>query len=529
MTKLSDFIEPVHASVLEDENLKYDQLDMSVVKASPPEELLNRFKALRKANRKVDDLWTNKIDMKPSRSERDFALAKELKSEGWSLHDTAIILWHYKHGKVREAKFPAREIIRCYERSGNDFSDPLPQEYIDRIAAQTNPILAERNKSTISEGEQPKRLKAIPLGTDTGRVSGNPLLKGLIDKNTITVIYGQSNVGKSFVASDIAGHVAAGLNWGKHKLTEKMGVIYISAEAGASYGKRGVALKRRLNKENAPLTDFPFEYVAQGVNFLSEKQDLKDVVLLARRQQAVTGYKVGMIVVDTLATTFSGGNENSSDDMGRFIDNMKWIQEHADCSVVIVHHSGKDQAAGARGHSSLRAATDTELEVIAEKRGEKYFRQIRTRKQRDGESDTAIKFGLQVAELWQDEDGDVVTTCYVVLEEDGEFDDVTPDIEDELDSTQKAALRAIRLYDEAGLPNIKNPIGNFTEKQIKVILFNDIIRGNNLFADGDLSEISKMAKPVKNDFKPFERACDVLADRGITNLDVKHRLIEDFE
>jgi len=30
---------------------------------------------------------------------------------------------------------------------------------------------------------------------------------------------------------------------------------------------------------------------------------------------------------------------------------------------MIIHHSGKDKNKGARGHSSLRAAVDTEIEI----------------------------------------------------------------------------------------------------------------------------------------------------------------------
>ena len=33
---------------------------------------------------------------------------------------------------------------------------------------------------------------------------------------------------------------------------------------------------------------------------------------------------------------------------------------------MLVHHTGKDTAKGARGHSLLRAATDTEIEVKRE-------------------------------------------------------------------------------------------------------------------------------------------------------------------
>ena len=49
---------------------------------------------------------------------------------------------------------------------------------------------------------------------------------------------------------------------------------------------------------------------------------------------------------------------------------------------MVVHHSGKNKANGARGSSALRAATDTELEVEGN--------QVHMRKQRNGELVPAI-------------------------------------------------------------------------------------------------------------------------------------------
>lgn len=172
---------------------------------------------------------------------------------------------------------------------------------------------------------------------------------------------------------------------------------------------------------------------------------MEEIERIERRDQV----KIGLVVVDTLATTFEGGNENSSEDMGLYISNMKYIQRYADTGVLIVHHSGKDQAAGARGHSSLRAATDTEIEVLSEKKGERYARHIHTRKQREGESDIIIPFGLKVVEIGRDEDGDLIDTCHVVLENDIEFESVFARPEDELTGTKKAAYCTLRQFQES--------------------------------------------------------------------------------
>jgi len=76
---------------------------------------------------------------------------------------------------------------------------------------------------------------------------------------------------------------------------------------------------------------------------------------------------------------------------------------------MIVHHSGKDTAKGARGHSSLRAATDTEIELEVDQG----IRKATATKQRDLEPQEPIVFVLKVHKLGVDEDGDDVTTCTI--------------------------------------------------------------------------------------------------------------------
>ena len=76
---------------------------------------------------------------------------------------------------------------------------------------------------------------------------------------------------------------------------------------------------------------------------------------------------------------------------------------------MVVHHSGKDTLKGARGHSSLRAATDTEIELTTE--GDVILAEAR--KQRDMAGGRVFAYRLVEVELGHDQDGDPVTTCRV--------------------------------------------------------------------------------------------------------------------
>jgi hypothetical protein len=87
--------------------------------------------------------------------------------------------------------------------------------------------------------------------------------------------------------------------------------------------------------------------------------------------------------------------------MGAAIASAERIrQAFGGVSLLLVHHAGKDQDRGARGHSSLVAAVDGSFEV---KDGE-----LVVRKARDGKAGEAFAFELRPIELGQDEDGDPV-------------------------------------------------------------------------------------------------------------------------
>ena len=95
--------------------------------------------------------------------------------------------------------------------------------------------------------------------------------------------------------------------------------------------------------------------------------------------------------------------------MAQYIRNITTLRSGFNCHVLIIHHSGKDKNKGARGHTSLRAAVDTEIEIKVDGQ----IRTARCRKQRDLENGKAIAFTLQRVELGLDDEGDPITSCVV--------------------------------------------------------------------------------------------------------------------
>lgn len=498
------FITPSEAADTSETTLDYNQITLADVKKPFDGEILAKFNEALSRNDKIDDLWTLKNDFKDGdRSDRDFTLTKELKSEGFTLHEVAVILWNYPHGKVPSVKYPVREIVRCYERSGIDFVGTVDDETIERIAKQVNPILAARaaGKPLEEDLKRSARFRSVKLSDMDWKKSGKPIYRDFIYERAITVIYGKSNTGKSFLATDIAGHIALGRSWNNMEFEPEKtpAVLYICAEAGHSFAIRGKALMTRLQ-----VNELPFFVITEAPSFAREnKADAKEIIQEIQRIEKENGVKIGIVVVDTLAVTFQG-DENSSKDMGVFVDNMKYIQNTANTGIVIVHHSGKDQTAGARGSSALQGATDAELEVKSEKRGERYFRQVEVKKMRDGKMGMIVKFGLNIVDLGKDDRGKPIDTCCIVLETDNDFMDVTPSLFENLTSNQKLALEAIYLFDKMNVnPDTLLQGGKkFTEKEVKSLILKDLKERNPtnrilVTKQGiDLEQLAFCAKPV---------------------------------
>jgi hypothetical protein len=163
--------------------------------------------------------------------------------------------------------------------------------------------------------------------------------------------------------------------------------------------------------------DVPFALRRAGLDLLHSQANLQELVELAQETQARIPNAPLLIVVDTLSRVIAGGDENSAADMTAFIRNIDDVREMTRSHVMIVHHTGKDTARGARGHSSLRAATDTEIEVG----NNDGARAAMVTKQRDYQGSETFPFTLKAVALGHDQEGDEVNSCVVETQEDEDY------------------------------------------------------------------------------------------------------------
>ena len=228
------------------------------------------------------------------------------------------------------------------------------------------------------------------------------LVKGVLPRHGIGAIFGRAGSGKTFFGTDIGLHIAAGIPWRGHKVVQ-LEVAYCSMEAGHMGGNRIHAWMLHHGRPWPP----GFRMSPVILNLRSTRADAEALAEDIKRRHK----KAGLVVIDTLSRAMCGGNENGSDDMGALVSHCEWLAAELDCFVLLVHHCGKDEAKGLRGHTSLLGAINTEIEVKRQ-RGEVGTATIT--KQRDGADAAEFVFALEKVLLGHDDDGDEVSSCVAI-------------------------------------------------------------------------------------------------------------------
>jgi hypothetical protein len=259
---------------------------------------------------------------------------------------------------------------------------------------------------TISPGRSDTSLPLLALlwfATLNGAITQRQLIKGLLLSGCLFVVYGESNSGKTFWVLDLALNVAAGLAWRGRKIERGL-VLYVAGEGSASVRNRVEAIRRERTDICA---EIPFAIVPQAINFL-DAGAIDSLILTIRAAETESGERIALVIIDTLNRAMGGGDENSAKDMGAVVAAADRIRSETGAAVGFVHHTGKDVAKGARGHSSLRAAVDTEILI----EGQSGTRTASVTKQRDLPSGESFGFELKAVVIGED-DGERITSCVI--------------------------------------------------------------------------------------------------------------------
>lgn len=241
---------------------------------------------------------------------------------------------------------------------------------------------------------KPSRLTFLSPSDCEATPSRGYVVKGLVAPGDVACIFGSPGAGKSVIGPHLAYAVAQGRE--AFGMRTKPGrVFYVAAEAPADLRQRVKALKLRHG-------DADRFTLVEGVNDLLQP-DAPDLVAL---REAVEAQRPAIVIVDTLAMSCPGLEENDAQAMNRVVRMARGLTEWG-AAVILVHHSTKADDATPRGHSVLNGALDMALHV--RKVEESNIVRGRLTKNRNGPCDRDIAFTIDSTELGIDDDGDAIT------------------------------------------------------------------------------------------------------------------------
>ena len=271
------------------------------------------------------------------------------------------------------------------------------------------------------------------------------LIKDTLTRHEMSMLLGESQSGKSFLAIDIAMAVARGEDWFGHRV-KRGGVIYQAGESAS-----GVRRKRlpayRIGKDLYE-KDLPF-VLLQGPLDLYSSDDPTEAFIDECRywgRRFGEAAPLELIVIDTFNRATPGANENDGRDMGMVLARGERIRRETGAHVMFVHHlnSGGTKA---RGHTSLFANVENVISVTRildthDSEG-RQIRSWKVAKQKDGEDGREKRFVLRGVQIGEDEEGDAVFSCIVGDPQRGEGEQEAADAGTQISGNNATMLRAI--------------------------------------------------------------------------------------
>jgi hypothetical protein len=233
------------------------------------------------------------------------------------------------------------------------------------------------------------------------------IVKGWVPDLGVTMIYGESGGGKTFLALDIACHIAAGLDWHGHR-TKKGISVYMAGEGNYGIRQRVASWCKAHNidrLDNLLISNKAIDMDSPAVS----AQIIKAV-------RELTTEDAVQVTIDTVNNHMSG-NENDAKDTRNMLNAVQIVGRALNSGMTLVHHTGNAIEAKnrARGSSAWKASMDSQI-LVSKKDG---LIEVSCTKMKDTEEPQPFFGKLQSVDLgWFDEDGEEIKGAVFAIEND---------------------------------------------------------------------------------------------------------------
>ena len=257
----------------------------------------------------------------------------------------------------------------------------------------------------VANKEAPPRLRLIDVSELLSDRTPPPyLVRGYLPRVGAVWLYSPPGEGKSWIALDLALRVASGLSWG-NRPTAQGPIVYLAGE-----GLGGIRLRVAGWIQAHPGAD-PAFHLSNAGGQIDTEEGLGEVFAAIDALPEAPA----LVVIDT-QSRWQEGDESSTKDGAKYVRAVDAIRDRYGCLVLNVHHTGKADGAQERGSGTYRGAADCMFRVSKTKQDGHTVLTVHCMKSKDWEAPAPLAWTLQGLTLdgWNDEEGEPVTTAYLV-------------------------------------------------------------------------------------------------------------------
>lgn len=263
---------------------------------------------------------------------------------------------------------------------------------------------------------------------DEDVTSDKYIIKGVISQGDLAVLFGESGSMKSFVATDMAFHIAAGLSW-QNKRLRQSGVLVVIGEGQAGYKKRIKAVITKHGRHDVPIWIVP-----EPVALDTDAEVLRTWILKAETE---LGCRIDLILMDTFSLMLGSGDESNNPDVSTAFSNLRQSLENR--AALLIHHVGHNANDRERGAYQIRANADVRMRV---NRSHDLIT-LTCLKSKDDQPFNPINMGFEVIQLGIDDDGDPVTSLVIVEANQADVDAILKSAAKKLTKPEQVIIDAI--------------------------------------------------------------------------------------
>lgn len=292
------------------------------------------------------------------------------KSDTWEDHEIV--------NARTEAKSFTQEIEKaCVEEDLNTFFWPLLKEVFSPQKPQPE--------------IRPSKIQLLSVSDWMLKPNKEWFIERVLGVRDLCMLYGHPGSGKTFVALDLIMAVITGKQWANQFSVPKQGsVIYATSEGKGGLKNR---LGSALNKWRPTSQQLQNFLISEEVPQLFDDESPESTRNFISELATQIDRNPDLLVIDTLHGATSGANENSAQDAGIILRNIRLLRDTLDCAVLFIHHSNK-AGTSERGSSAFKGEMDTQIEISFFD-DEQDLRLMHCEKLKDGESWKDLNFSLQ--------------------------------------------------------------------------------------------------------------------------------------